>query len=186
MAARESEMSWPWPAPEDDGRARHLVPGVPIPSVILPATTGAAVDLATVEGLCVVFVYPWTGSPGNDDPPGWDTIPGAHGSTPQAARFSYHYPSFRLLDAQVCGLSGQGSAHQQEFVARLGLPFPLLSDARREFQRALGLPTFSAGGVTYLKRLTLVLWYGTILHTFYPVHPPDRNADEVMARLLAG
>jgi len=69
--------------------------------------------------------------------------------------------------------------------ARLHLPFPLLSDARHELTRALGLPTMDVAGLTLIRRLVLVIDDGRIAHTFYPVFPPDRNAGDVLAWLEA-
>ena len=48
---------------------------------------------------------------------------------------------------------------------------------------ALALPTFEFGGVTLYKRITLVVEAGRIEHVFYPVFPPDRNAEDVVAWL---
>jgi peroxiredoxin len=62
-------------------------------------------------------------------------------------------------------------------------PYPLLSDERLELARALGLPTFEAGGLTLYRRVTLVARAGTIEHVFYPVFPPDRDAAEVLGWL---
>ena len=42
------------------------------------------------------------------------------------------------------------------------------------------IPAPVAGGMTLLKRLTLVIDDGTIEHVFYPVFPPDENASEVV------
>jgi len=39
--------------------------------------------------------------------------------------------------------------------------------------------------MTLLKRLVLVVDDGTIVHVFYPVFPPDRSAEEVIAWLQA-
>jgi peroxiredoxin len=47
------------------------------------------------------------------------------------------------------------------------------------------LPTFQAGGLRLYKRLTFVAQAGRIVNVFYPVFPPDRNADEVLAWLEA-
>jgi peroxiredoxin len=49
----------------------------------------------------------------------------------------------------------------------------------------MGLPTFRAGGLQLYKRLTFVAKEGRIVKIFYPVFPPDRNADEVLAWLEA-
>jgi peroxiredoxin len=39
--------------------------------------------------------------------------------------------------------------------------------------------------MTLLKRCTLVVDDGRVAHVFYPVFPPDRNANEVIAWLAA-
>jgi peroxiredoxin len=50
----------------------------------------------------------------------------------------------------------------------------------------LRLPTFTVAGMELFKRLTLVAEDGRIAKVFYPVFPPDRNADEVLAWLRRG
>jgi peroxiredoxin len=87
------------------------------------------------------------------------------------------------VGAEVFGLSTQTSDYQREMAERLHLPFVLLSDAAFALQRALALPTFSTGGVTYLKRLTLAIKRGAIERVYYPVHPPTAHAREVCAWL---
>ena len=87
------------------------------------------------------------------------------------------------LRARLFGLSLQEVGYQQELATRLGLPFPLLSDAGGEFSGALALPSFATGGQTYLKRLTLVVRDGAIEVPFYPVPDPATHADEVLAWL---
>ncbi len=178
-------LIWPYPAPEDDGGARHLKEGVALPDIALPSTGGGEVSLARQPGLSVVFAYTWTGRPGLANPPAWDDIPGAHGSTPEAEGFRNLYTAFTASDVEVMGLSVQNSAWQQELAGRLELPFALLSDSELMLQKALRLPTFQTGGVTYLKRLTLVIEDGRIRRTFYPVHPPDAHPREIMAWLAA-
>ena len=78
------------------------------------------------------------------------------------------------------GLSTQDPGYQREAAERLHLPFALLSDERLELTRAMGLPTFETGGMTLLRRFTLVLDDGTVEHVFYPVFPPDRSASDVI------
>jgi peroxiredoxin len=95
----------------------------------------------------------------------------------------------QALGAQVFGLSTQDTAYQREAAARLHLPFELLSDERLEFARSLRLPTFEVEGMSLIKRLTLILSDGRIEKVFYPVFPPDKNAEEVtawLARNVAG
>jgi peroxiredoxin len=176
-------MTWPYPAPVDDGAAAHLVAGLVLPDVLLTSTGGDAVNLAVLPGLSVIFVYPWTGRPGLPNPPGWDDIPGAHGSTPEAEGFRDLHAKFVAHGARVFGLSTQDGGHQREFAGRMTLPFGLLSDEAMRFRQALSLPSFQTGGVPYLKRLTLVVRAGRIATVFYPVHPPDLHAAEVLAWL---
>ena len=186
MSSSHATPDWSTlPIPADDGAARHL-PGLRLPALTLPATGGAAVDLSALPGRTVVYAYPRTADPEHGSPEGWDSIPGARGCTPQSCAFRDHYQELRGLGvAQVFGLSTQATAYQQEAATRLHLPFPLLSDAALALTRALGLPVFQAGGMTLLRRLTLVLDAGTVTHVFYPVFPPDRSAADVAEWLSA-
>lgn len=171
------------PVPQDDGGARHL-PGTALPDIALAATDGTQVHLARLKGRSVVYAYPRTGKPGVPSPDGWDAIPGARGCTPQSCAFRDHHAELKARGvAHLYGLSTQTTADQQEAAARLHLPFALLSDAELTLQCALRLPTFEAAGMTLLKRLTLVIDDGIIAKVFYPVFPPDKNAEEVIAWL---
>lgn len=172
-------------APEDDGLASHL-PGLELPIIRLPATDGRMVDLSSLSGLAVVYVYPRTGVPGEPLPAGWDEIPGARGCTPQSCAFRDHFADLKAAGAEhVFGLSTQDTAYQSEAAERLQLPFPLVSDHGHELTHAIRLPTFTAEGMLLLKRITLLIEDGAISHIFYPVFPPDRNAADVLAHLQA-
>ena len=172
------------PVPVYDGACDHL-PGMRLPSVPLPATTGELVDVSTLPGRTVVYCYPRTGEPDKDPPPGWDAIPGARGCTPQSCAYRDHRADLAALGARVFGLSTQDTAYQREVAARLRLPFPLLSDAELRFARALRLPTFELDGMTLIKRLTLIVKDGRIAHVFYAVFPPDADAGRVTAWLAS-
>src|SRR5665647_1495913 len=173
------------PAPQDDGAARHLA-GMIVPDLALPTTQGSAVNLAKLKGRSVVYIYPRTGVPGVDLPEGWNEIPGARGCTPQSCSFRDHFGELtRLGVARLYGLSTQDTAYQQEAATRLHLPFAILSDEKLALTKALKLPTFTAAGMTLLKRMALVIDDGTISKAFYQVFPPDKNAKEVIAWLQA-
>jgi peroxiredoxin len=168
------------PQPVDDGACDHLV-GMAMPHVSLPSTSGREVDLGALQpGRTVVYCYPRTGKPGEQMPDGWDEIPGARGCTPQSCSFRDHHRELADLGVSVFGLSTQTTVEQREVVERLHLPFELLSDANLQFARALRLPTFEAGGMTLIKRLTLVVRDGVIEHVFYPVFPPNESASQVI------
>ena len=172
------------PRPVDDGACDHL-PGLRLPSLPLPATSGAPIDLASLPGRLVIYCFPRAGEAKAATPAGWDQIPGARGCTPQSLAFRDHYDKIRALHAEVFGLSVQSPEAQAEIAQRLRLPFALLSDQRLELARALRLPTLEAAGMTLIRRLTLVVTEGAIEKVFYPVFPPDLNADEVIVWLLA-
>ena len=81
---------------------------------------------------------------------------------------------------KVFGVSLQSSEWQSEFVKRTQLSFPLLSDEKAIFCKALALETFQAGNTNYLTRRTFIVEHGYISHDFYPVIRPAANADEVL------
>ena len=172
---------WPWPIAIDDGGSRHLTKGRGLPSVVLPATSGSAVDFAALPGRTVVFCYPWTGAPGVANPPDWDTIPGAHGSTPEAEGFRNLYSAFATQQIAVFGLSTQTTAYQRALVGRLNLPYAIVSDHEFAWTNALRLPTFATGGMVYLRRITLIVTGGKIERVYYPVAQPDTHPREVLA-----
>jgi peroxiredoxin len=173
------------PVPVDDGRARHLK-GLRLPSISLKATGGLSVDLSGVSNRAVVFAYPRTGQ--INQPPlvkDWDLIPGARGCTPHTCGFRDLMKDFSALGCAVYGLSTQDTEYQQELSDRLRLPFPILSDASLALTRAMGLPTLEVAGLVLLARLAWVQRDGVIEKVFYPVFPPDRNAQEVLGWLRA-
>jgi peroxiredoxin len=170
------------PIPNDDGACNHL-PGLALPSINLSATSGRTVNLATLPGWVVIYCYPMTGRPGVPLPDGWDQIPGARGCTPQSCAFRDHYQELTALNAQVFGLSTQTTEYQREAAERLHLPFELLSDSSLQFANALRLPTFDVEGMRLIKRITLIARDGKIVKHFYPVFPPDKNAEDVVAWL---
>jgi len=173
------------PIPNDDGPAAHLK-GLSLPSIPLAATNGANTDLAELMGVTVVYAYPMTGRPGVPLPEGWDLIPGARGCSPQSCAFRDHATELQALGvSHLFGLSSQETDYQLEAATRLHLPFPLLSDANFTLTDTLHLPTFEVEGTRLLKRLTMIIADGKIHHVFYPVFPPDKNAEEVMRWLSA-
>jgi peroxiredoxin len=170
------------PEPADDGGADHL-PGLEIPNLVLPSSQGP-VDLAELaQDRLVLYVYPRAGRPDRPMPHGWDEIPGARGCTPQSCGFRDHGAELEALGARVAGLSAQSIEDQIEFAERNRIRYPVISDEWLEVERWLGLPTFDVEGMTLYRRLALVAERGRIAKVFYPVFPPDRNAEEVVTWL---
>jgi peroxiredoxin len=160
------------PVPEDDGAADHLV-GLELPDLTLASSAGD-VD---VRDFAVLYVYPRSGRPGVPLLSGWDETPGARGCTPQSCAFRDRFPQFGV---PVAGLSAQTLDDQIEFADRNRMPFPVIADPERRLGAALGLPTFEIAGLTLYKRITLVSENARIVKVFYPVFPPDENADDVL------
>jgi peroxiredoxin len=163
------------PAPVDDGAADQLA-GALLPALVLPSSQGAV----NVRDFEVLYVYPRSGRPGRPLLPGWDEIPGARGCTPQSCAFRDYSGEFSALGVRVAGVSAQSLDDQLEFAERNRMPFPIVSDEWLDLARDPGLPTFDVEGLTLYKRLTLVAEEGRIVKVFYPVFPPDRNAQDVL------
>src|SRR5439155_8437703 len=177
-----SELPKDLPRPVDDGAANHLR-GMSLPKVAFQATNDAMVDLASVPARVVIYIYPMTGRPGVPLPNGWEGIPGARGCTAQSCSFRDHFAELKALNTSVFGLSTQTTEYQKEVRDRLRLPFELLSDRGHSLKRLLRLPTFTVAGMELYKRLTLIVEDGRIQKVFYPVFPPDQNAEEVLTWL---
>ena len=166
--------------PTSDGASDHLK-GQTIPRIELRTTSNCVVDLSTLtEKPTVLFFYPRTGRPDETAPVGWDEIPGARGCTPQSCGYRDLYGEFQALGVQVFGVSTQTTEFQQELVKRISLPFEVLSDSDFRLSEALRLPTFDFSGMRLLKRMS---WYcdkGKIDKVFYPVFPPNENAEKML------
>jgi len=182
MSTNFSELPKDLPRPVDDGAASHLE-GMRLPKVSLLASNGANVDLAALPGCVVIYIYPMTGRPGVPLPDGWDGIPGARGCTPQSCSFRDHHSELKALNTSVFGLSTQTTEYQREARDRLHLPFELLSDSGHRLKQLLRLPTFAVAGMELYKRMALIVENGLSRKVFYPVFPPDQNANDVLAWL---
>lgn len=173
------------PVPRDDGACDHL-PGLRVPSVRLASTAGRWVDVAEIGARpAVLFFYPRTGQPDRPAGPAWDAIPGARGCTPQSCGFRDQHGQFLARGVAVYGVSTQETGYQRAFVERSHVPFEMLSDRDLALTRALRLPTFEypvegGGPTTLIKRMAWFVDRGCIERVWYPVFPPDRNAETVL------
>ncbi|MFL6018620.1 MAG: peroxiredoxin [Gaiellaceae bacterium] len=170
------------PAPVDDGAADHLL-GTMLPQLTLESSQGLVSMRELSRERLVLYVYPRAGRPGRPSLPGWDGIPGARGCTPQSCAFRDHAADLAELGASVAGLSAQTLDDQVEFAERNHIPYPVIADPELRLGHALRLPTFDVEGVTLYKRITFVAEACAIAKVFYPVFPPDRNAEEVITWL---
>lgn len=157
----------------------HLA-GTRLPDLPLPATDGRDRSLAALGPRTVVFAFPSIGGPAGELLDEWKAVPGAYGCTAEACGFRDELGSLRSAGADVLGLSAQPPEDQRSAVARLDLPYPLLSDDGLRLADSLGLPSFEFHGRRYLVRLTLVIRDGVIEAALYPVSPPDRAAEQAL------
>jgi peroxiredoxin len=169
------------PVPIDDGGTDHL-PGASIPEITLESTFGRRNLKETFKEKSVLFIYPRAGSPlePNTNQDLWDKTPGARGCTPQSCGFRNVFKEFRNIGIRVYGLSVQSPQVQEEFAERNHIQFPILSDQSYLLTKALNLPTFEFEGHLLIKRMALYIEDNTIIKVFYPVFPPDKNAEEVL------
>jgi peroxiredoxin len=169
------------PVPKDDGACAHL-DGADAPDIWLQTTSNRSINFAEEAAApMVVFFYPRTGEPGKPSPPDWDMIPGARGCHHHFCGFRNIHRDFLQEGFKVFAASAQSTAYQQEFVQRMHIPFEVISDREFRLTAALNLPTFEYHSTRLIARLALVLNRRKIVHAFYPVFPPDKNAEMVLA-----
>jgi peroxiredoxin len=170
------------PVPEDDGAADHLV-GMMLPQLTLESSAGQVSFRELGLERLVLYIYPRTGRPGEPSPPGWDAIPGARGCTPESCAFRDHAKELSELGTVLAGLSAQTLEDQVEFAERNHITYPLIADPELRLAGALRLPAFDVAGMRLYKRITLVVEACAVAKAFYPVFPPDKNAEELVAWL---
>jgi len=81
---------------------------------MLQATDGTLIDLSTLHGRGVVYIYPRTWRPDQPLPTGWDGIPGGRGCTPQSCADRDLDAELTGLGTRIFGLSTQDTAFQLE------------------------------------------------------------------------
>lgn len=168
------------PVPLDDGGCNHLQ-NIAVPSINLITTNNCEINLHELaQTPTVIFFYPRTGTLTDPTADGWNLIPGARGCTPQSCGFRDLYSEFKELGFNVYGASTQTTEYQQEFVERNHIPFEIISDEKFLMTDKLILPTFEFNNQRLIKRMAMILNHGKIMKVFYPVFPPDKNAEVVL------
>ena len=95
------------------------------PDFSLPATGGGTVVLSALRGSKVVlYFYPKDSTPG---------------CTNETADFRDHHAAFRGAGCEVFGISRDSLKSHENFKAKLGLPFELISDAEEAACNAFGV-----------------------------------------------
>ncbi len=98
--------------------------GQPLPAFALQDDQGATVTDRDLRGAwTVLYAYPKDMTPG---------------CTTEACDFRDAWPRLEAAGARVYGLSRDGAASHQKFIAKHGLPFSLLSDPEKALLAPLG------------------------------------------------
>ncbi|MFJ6013604.1 winged helix-turn-helix transcriptional regulator [Streptomyces sp. NPDC092952] len=160
----------------------HALVGTRLPELRLPDHEGAPRDPVAGTASTVLYFFPGAYARKDAYPPGWAAIPGARGCTLESCTYRDQLAEFTAAGATVHGVSTQRPDEQRDFSRAEGLRFPLLSDAGLELTAALRLPTFRAGGVSRLKRLTLVVDRDRTVHeALYPVTDIEESVRAALA-----
>lgn len=154
--------------------ATGVAVGAKAPEFSLPDQDGKVVTLKSFKGQQVVlYFYP------KDD---------TSGCTKEACDFRDALAAIKKAGAVVLGVSKDGKTSHQKFIAKYGLPFPLLSDEDAAVSTAYEVyKEKSMYGRTYLgiERSTFVIdATGRIKASFWKVKVPG-HVDEVLAALKA-
>ena len=154
--------------------ASDLEVGAKAPDFSLPDQDGSTVSLKSLKGKQVVlYFYP------KDD---------TSGCTKEACDFRDSLAPIKKAGAVVLGVSMDGKASHQKFIAKYGLPFTLLSDEEASTNKAYGVyKEKSMYGRKYwgIERSTFVIdATGRVKALFRKVKVPG-HVDEVLAALKA-
>lgn len=165
----------------------HALRGTRLPELLLPDLSGELRDPVADAPFTVLYCFPGAYARDESYPPGWAAIPGAPGCTLESRTYRDRWAEFTAAGATVHGVSAQRPDEQREFAEAEGLRFPLLSDAELGLVTALRLPTFRAGGVSRLKRLTLVVDRDrTVREVLYPIRDIEASVTAALAAVRAG
>ncbi|NJD09355.1 MAG: thioredoxin-dependent thiol peroxidase [Gemmatimonadetes bacterium] len=142
------------------------------PDFTVPDQDGNQVTLSALRGQPVVlYFYP------KDDTPG---------CTIQACSLRDHSGELKRRGAVVLGVSGDSVSSHRKFIAKYGLPFPLLADARHELGKAYGVwkfKTMFGKQVGFYERTTFVIDAEGRVKQVLPKVKPDQHVDLVLAAL---
>ena len=147
--------------------------GSPAPDFTLPDQDGNPVSLAALRGQrVVIYFYP------KDDTPG---------CTKEACNFRDQWAAFEQHGIQVLGISKDGGASHNKFIAKYSLPFTLLTDAEpcpvASAYESYGLKKFMGREYMGMMRHTFVVDAEGHLELIYTKVKAETMADTILADL---
>ncbi|MBA2486201.1 MAG: thioredoxin-dependent thiol peroxidase [Nitrospira sp.] len=154
--------------------ANELAVGSKVPEFSLPDQNGGTVSLKSFKGKQVVlYFYP------KDD---------TSGCMKQACDFRDSLAPIKKAGAVVLGVSMDGKASHEKFIAKYGLPFTLLSDEEAATSKVYGVyKEKSMYGRKYwgIERSTFVIDAAGRLKALFRTVKVPGHVDEVLAALKA-
>ncbi|MEV4481985.1 winged helix-turn-helix transcriptional regulator [Micromonospora coxensis] len=169
-------------ADSPEAHRAHALVGRRLPPVTLTRHDGGEESPAVLGRWSVLYLFPGAFAPDTQGlPPGWGDIPGAVGCTLESRTYADRHDRFRGAGAEVRGISTQRPDQLAAFAVHARLPYPLLSDQDGRLAAGLLLPTFRAGGVARLKRLTLLVDPEAVVRAVqFPITDPAGAVDEML------
>ncbi len=144
--------------------------GQPAPDFVLPNQDGEPVRLADLRGRTVVlYFYPKDNTPG---------------CTKEACGFRDLEQEFARQGAVILGVSPDSVASHRRFAEKFQLPFPLLSDEKKEVLQRYGVwKQKSLYGRAYMgvERTTVVIDADGIVRKIYPKVKVSQHPEAVLA-----
>ncbi|HWC37180.1 MAG TPA: peroxiredoxin [Acidimicrobiales bacterium] len=144
--------------------------GDEVPDFELTADSGQTVRLHEElgQGPVVLFFYPKAMTPG---------------CTAESCHFRDLGAEFGAVGARRLGISADSVERQQQFTAKHGFDFPLLSDPDRKVAKAFGV---KRPGPLFNRRATFVIGTdGRLLASIHSEMNMDKHADEALSILRA-
>jgi peroxiredoxin Q/BCP len=143
-------------------------PGQTAPDFTLPSQDGSKVSLHDFRGKWVIlYFYPKDGTPG---------------CTIEAHNFQRDLPSYEQLGAVIVGVSVDSANSHQEFCAKQGLRFKLLSDTDKQVSQQYGSLTNLLVFRVPARNTFLIDPAGKVIREWIGVSPA-RHSGEVLNEL---
>jgi peroxiredoxin Q/BCP len=154
--------------------ARRKMPDQAVKDFSLPVTGGGAFQLSAAKGsVLVLYFYPKDNTPG---------------CTTEGLQFKDLHREFKKAGAEVYGISRDSLKSHENFKAKMGFPFDLLSDEDEKVCHqfdVIKMKNMYGKQVRGIERSTFVIdGAGTLVHEWRGVKVPG-HVDEVLAFVKA-
>ncbi|HEY0635656.1 MAG TPA: peroxiredoxin [Gammaproteobacteria bacterium] len=148
--------------------------GKKIPAFSLPATSGKTLSLADLSGKnLVLYFYPKDSTPG---------------CTTEGQEFRDRYGEFQALNTEILGVSRDSLRSHENFKAKQGFPFELLSDSDETLCRLFDVikeKNMYGKKVMGIERSTFLIDHKGILRAEWRKVKVAGHADEVLNAVKA-